>query len=144
MEASILSLGCKLDTDWCVFTVSTGDHTLRLQAFRQRDSVRELAAAANAVSEGTAIPEVWMCDEPTYYRWRLWTHAERLRIVIEDHSEGEVQVVLEAEVEAASFVGEVHRILWELSSLHDLGCYRDLWGHAFPVELLRHRTRRCT
>jgi hypothetical protein len=139
-----LSLGCKLDTDWCVFTVRAGGQALRLQACRQRDSVRELAAAANAVSERTAIPDVWMCDEPAYYRWRLWAEAERLRIVIEDHCEGEVRVVLQAEVEAAAFVAEVHRVLWELSYYHDLGCYREFWGHEFPVELYQSRTKRCT
>src|SRR5262249_18407432 len=83
-EASALSLDCKLDDGWCLFTVRAGDRTLRLQACGHRDSVRELAAAAKAVSEGNPVPDVWMCDEPSYSRWRLWAEAGRLRIVIEE------------------------------------------------------------
>jgi hypothetical protein len=134
VKASNLSLSCKLDTGWCLFTVQVGDQTLHLQACHLRDSVRDLAAAANAVSEGAAIPDIWMCDEPVYHRWLL-AEGKRLRIVIENHCEGEIRVVLEAEVEAAVFVAEVHRVLWELSYYHDLGCYQELWGHEFPVEL---------
>jgi hypothetical protein len=126
-----------------VFTVRVGDQILRLQACEYRDSVSELAAAANTLAERSTAQDVWMCDEPTYYRWQFKPAGERLRVVVECHCEGEVRVALEVEIETEEFVREVQRILWELSYYHDLDCYRDFWNHDFPVELFRSLTRNC-